>query len=648
MRIPPHACSHGRVRVGALHRRRDTYQRMADLDPALPAHPDPSSRVRARARSCARTRERGAARPALLATLVVLLAVAIAVGARSPQPASAGTVRAAATDATIPAIGQRWFALGGSVPFVRWRCDFGCGLGGGVRGTRAQVDTMLRTMSRRGTRVVRWYLLPDDAWQIRRTADGTPTSLDPNVLADLDVAVDLAAKHDVFLLPVVLPTPSSVPSTWYADAAQSQALATVLTPMFRRYRAERHVLGWELATGAESLVDSGLATRDQARASVGALVAAMKGAAPGKLATIGPGDVSRIDSWTGLGAELYTPAHMSSMSNDACAACRTAADVAAAEGADAPIVIGAFDAATPAMGAARLGAYARLGYAGALGWSWRSIKHPAQPSVSTPYPDDAIWRFYHSSSIAGPRSRPRNPCTGPAVLEFRCPNLVMSPPRDVRKGRIGFRTILYSTNSLDSHGAGPASLRGTRAGRLTMVARQVLHRRSGPPITIDTDARLLFKAIPGQYRYWKWNGAARMELWRLDSTGTPVERTVVGPKTVYCLRDLRRTASFLPRSPRSRVFPACSQDPTERVVTLGTSVGWSDVYPATYHENWIEVTGLRGCFAYVHVADPTNAIYESNEDDNTSRVVVKLPWTGSNRGCPGAKPIPTTGVNGSY
>ena len=197
-------------------------------------------------------------------------------------------------------------------------------------------------------------------------------------------------------------------------------------------------------------------------------------------------------------------------------------------------------------------------------------------------------------------------------------------------------------------GAGPASLHGTRNGRFTMTAEQVLHRVDGRTVRVDTDAKLLFKAIPGQYRYWKWNGAARMELWRLDSTGTPVERTRIGPKTVYCLRDLQRRAGWLPRSPRRFHYPGCSQRLSQRTVTLGTSVGWSDVYPASYYENWIDVTGLRGCFAYVHIADPTNVIYESDEDDNASSAVVKLPWRGTNDGCPGAKPIPTSGANGTY
>ena len=61
-------------------------------------------------------------------------------------------------------------------------------------------------------------------------------------------------------------------------------------------------------------------------------------------------------------------------------------------------------------------------------------------------------------------------------------------------------------------------------------------------------------------------------------------------------------------------------------MTLGTSVGWADIYPPAYPEQWIDVTGLRGCFAYVHIADPENGIYESNEDNNEAQAIVRLPY----------------------
>ena len=38
------------------------------------------------------------------------------------------------------------------------------------------------------------------------------------------------------------------------------------------------------------------------------------------------------------------------------------------------------------------------------------------------------------------------------------------------------------------------------------------------------------------------------------------------------------------------------------------------------------MTGLHGCFAYVHTADPENGIYESDEDNNEAQVIVRLPF----------------------
>lgn len=581
--------------------------------------------------ACVRVRARHTVMAALVMAAAALLAPSGAVAA----PAS-----------TIPSQGERWFGIGANVPFIEYGCDFGCGKGRGLRGTRARADVMLRTMSRRGVRVVRWYLFPGDAWQVRRGADGTPTSVASGALHDFDVAVDLAEKHDVYLLPVVLPEPTKVPATWFTDVEQAQALATALRPLYARHRSNRHVLGWELVSGAEALLDSGTATREQLRAHASRMRLALRAAAPGRLAVFGALDVSRLDTWVDLGANAYTAQDVTASAGETCGLCRSVGALVDAEGVDAPVMIGGFAASTTTSAFAALRGYDRRGYAGALAWSWRGARHPQLPGERIRIQDDALWRYHYAHGSTGPRSRPLNPCAGPSARVYRCPNLRMSVPSNLSLGRRGGRSILYSTNSLDSRGAGPASLHGRRNGRFTMAASQVLHRVDGRTTQIDTGGKLLFKAIPGQYRYWKWNGAARMELWRLDSTGAPVERTRIGPKTVYCLRDLKRTLGSLPRSPRGMVYPGCSQNLSQRSVTLGTSVGWSDVYPASYYENWIDVTGLRGCFAYVHVADPTNVIYESNEDDNASKVVVRLPFTGSNRGCPGAKPLPAIGDGG--
>lgn len=232
-----------------------------------------------------------------------------------------------------------------------------------------------------------------------------------------------------------------------------------------------------------------------------------------------------------------------------------------------------------------------------------------------------------------------NPCLdAERRASLLCPDLVMKKPfglqldRKVKRGRV----VLRAGNSIDNVGLGPAELHGTRMSRSFMRGRQRIYRRQGGRLGIFTGARLFFKFVSGQQRYWKFHNAAAFELWRVNAQGERTRLERRGPKVSYCLRDLSHTRAAKPRSPKSFVYPACSTDPEKRKVTIGTSVGWSDVYPPSYPEQWVDVTGLRGCFAYRHIADPLNGIYESNERNNSASVTVRLPYRRGEQRCPGA------------
>ena len=239
--------------------------------------------------------------------------------------------------------------------------------------------------------------------------------------------------------------------------------------------------------------------------------------------------------------------------------------------------------------------------------------------------------------------RDRNPCLVPADrAKLRCPDLVMKRPFGLRADRTTHRgrVLLRAGNSIDNVGAGPAELLGVRprGSRLYMKARQRIYRRGGGRLGRRTGASLFFKFVPGQDRYWKFLHAAEFALWRLDATGRRTKRVRRGPKVSYCLRDLAHSRPGRPRSPRHRVYPACNESAKTRRVVLGTSVGWSDVYPPTYHEQWLDVTGLRGCFAYREAVDPRNGIYESNESNNAAQRTVRLPYrAGHAARCPHAR-----------
>jgi hypothetical protein len=228
-----------------------------------------------------------------------------------------------------------------------------------------------------------------------------------------------------------------------------------------------------------------------------------------------------------------------------------------------------------------------------------------------------------------------SPCPDPG-LALRCPDLVMAPPSHMRSSRTpsGKRVVLRMENRIVNVGAGPVEFFGQRVSASEMTARQVIANAAGLRQRFVTGAELYFKPVPSRGgSYWKFRHAAQFELWAVDLLARRTQRVRVGPKLDYCLRDLRRVR-FGPTVRRDRRFGACNQRAGKREVTLGTSRGWADVYPSSYPDNWIDVTGLLGCFAVVHRVDPENHILEANDANNVSSKIVRLPFKPGPQHCP--------------
>jgi hypothetical protein len=232
-----------------------------------------------------------------------------------------------------------------------------------------------------------------------------------------------------------------------------------------------------------------------------------------------------------------------------------------------------------------------------------------------------------------------NPCAGPGAGELLCPDLRVGPAADLyveRGGRYGYGggALLHAGNDIRSRGRGPIELRGRRYERNWMHANQAIYRVGGGVEVFPTDARLHFLSVGYRWggSYWKVEDPLSMEIWSLDEQGRPLEPVRKGPKVFYCFRDLERTGGGR-RSPADPVYPACNQDPWRERVTLGTSVGWSDIYPSDYDRQWVNVSGLRGCYAFVMRVDPRNLLYEEREDNNRSVRIVGLPYRDGPQHC---------------
>jgi hypothetical protein len=234
-----------------------------------------------------------------------------------------------------------------------------------------------------------------------------------------------------------------------------------------------------------------------------------------------------------------------------------------------------------------------------------------------------------AAAVLAPAASASNPCQGPGAKHLRCPNLRIGPPTDLYVQHAGGQVRLRATSDVRSRGKGPMELHGRRNGPRSMRVRQRIYKAGRGHITVPTRATLHFTDV-GEYfggSYWKVHQLAHFEIWSVGRNRRLLHRVRAGPKLNYCLRDLERTQPGR-RSPHHRHYPGCNQNPYQDRVTLGTSVGWSDIYPADYDKQWIDVTGLRGCFAFVMRVDPRNLLYESNERDNATRRLIRLPYRG--------------------
>ena len=193
--------------------------------------------------------------------------------------------------------------------------------------------------------------------------------------------------------------------------------------------------------------------------------------------------------------------------------------------------------------------------------------------------------------------------------------------------------LLHATSDVRSRGRGPMELHGQRNGPKTMRVTQRIYKVGGGHITVRTGASLHFTDV-GEYfggSYWKVHQLARFELRRCRPDGgarpgradqPEAELLPARPRADPAGQALPRPAPTTPAATRTRASSA---------TRLGTSVGWSDIYPADYDKQYINVSGLRGCFAFAMTVDPKHHLFESNEHDNSSHRRVRLPFTGA--GC---------------
>jgi hypothetical protein len=124
------------------------------------------------------------------------------------------------------------------------------------------------------------------------------------------------------------------------------------------------------------------------------------------------------------------------------------------------------------------------------------------------------------------------------------------------------------------------------------------------------------------HAHWHLGDLELGELVRLDN-GVKVGTLA---KHGFCFYDTTAYRLSLPGAPSSGAFRHCDgDDDADTTVTMGLSIGWSDVYPSTIAFQYIDVTGLApGRYRLKIGVNPALAIRERNYDNNSSWADIQL------------------------
>ena len=161
-----------------------------------------------------------------------------------------------------------------------------------------------------------------------------------------------------------------------------------------------------------------------------------------------------------------------------------------------------------------------------------------------------------------------------------------------------------------------------------MHATQWIRRPRGQYRKVPTNATLAWAQQEDGHPHWHTQG---MEQYRVFKLRTPFPGgALVGVKHGYCFFDgsLIRPNLVATRPTPMYSFYSCgvpgeSQDALK--LTVGLSVGWSDIYPWDYAGQRVDISGAAdGRYLVCLTADPANDFLEENDGNNEAWARIQL------------------------
>jgi hypothetical protein len=205
------------------------------------------------------------------------------------------------------------------------------------------------------------------------------------------------------------------------------------------------------------------------------------------------------------------------------------------------------------------------------------------------------------------------------------PNLLVLPAEELGIEGSGEQRVLRFASILANSGLGPMQVVPDEQEACPPRQRYVAQR-----VFVDADANADFDRrvdrrsveLPGgcmlfhpRHEHWHFDSSAGYALTGVDDIAPVVARD----KISFCLRDSEPLSSAPER--HRRAYAECARDRRQ-----GISVGWADRYDASLPGQRLPLPAgfVDGQYCLRLEVDPFDLLLESDEDDNTSAVVVDI------------------------
>jgi hypothetical protein len=199
-----------------------------------------------------------------------------------------------------------------------------------------------------------------------------------------------------------------------------------------------------------------------------------------------------------------------------------------------------------------------------------------------------------------------------------------APSGLVVAGAAGYWQLGF-TSMVDNVGLGPSMIVGERPpGQTRMWATQRVLLSNGKWRTYTKVGRLRY-TNSAPHHHWHFMKFVVFTLRTLQGDVVVSDR-----KSGFCLADHWGAAPGYWPHRHPRFLGDCEQyHPEATRVVEGTSVGYTDRYPAFFHGQNVDITHVpAGVYDLVHVANPSMLLHELRYENDAASVRIRLAWHG--------------------